>query len=112
VKRKATERLGDLIDPDRALREAARVAYSDIRQLFDENGHLLPMNKWPADIAPVVSSIKVLRANLDKGDGKFNDVVEVKLWDKVKNLEMLFKHLGLMVERLEHTGEVKFKWEQ
>jgi len=38
VKRKAEERLADLIDPGRVLREAARLAYSDVRELFDEHG--------------------------------------------------------------------------
>lgn len=114
VKAKALQRvkdmLADAIDPDRALREAARVAYSNIKDLFDENGALKPMKDWPADVAPVVSSVKVARANLNKNDGQFDDVVEIKLWDKLKALEMLFKKLGLLTEKVEHTGDVSFRW--
>jgi hypothetical protein len=47
VKRKAAERLADLIDPDRALREAARLVYSDVRELFDEHGNLRPVHGLP-----------------------------------------------------------------
>jgi hypothetical protein len=36
VKRKAADQVTDLIDPDRALREVARLAYSDVGELFDE----------------------------------------------------------------------------
>jgi hypothetical protein len=100
IRRKAAERLADLIDPDRALREAARLAYSDIRELVDENGKLLPLKKLPDHIAAAVSAVKVRKDNAVSGDGVQEDVVEVKLWDKSKNLEMLFKHLNLLVERL------------
>jgi len=111
VKRAAARRLADLIDPDRALREGARVAYSNVRALFDDNGNLKPMKDWPEDAAAAVAGIEVVKRNVDSGDGKIDDVIKVKLWDKVRALEMLFKHLGLLVERLDHTGEIKISWE-
>lgn len=103
VKRKAAERLADLIDPDRALREAAALAYSDITELYDAEGRLLPMKEWPAHIRAAVSGIETVRGNVDKGDGKFDEVARIRLWDKPKNLEMLFKHLGLLTEKLDIT---------
>lgn len=110
VKRKAAERLADLIDPDRALRECARLAYSDIRELLGADGQLLPAKDWPDHIAAAVASVEVLKRNLEAGDGIQEDVVKVRLWDKPKNLEMLFKHLGLLVERLEHRGKIEIAW--
>lgn len=111
VRAKANERLADLIDPDRALREAARLAYSDIRQLYDADGKLKPMKEWPDGIAAAVSSLETVRGNLDKGDGQLDAVVRVKLLDKTRPLEMLFKHLGLLVERMDHSGSVEIKWQ-
>lgn len=111
VKRKAAERLADLIDPDRALREAARLAYSDIRQLFDERGNLKPVKDWPDGLASAVASVEVVKKNLTAGDGQTDDVIKLRLWDKPKNIELLFKHLGLMEERVHHEGEVTFKWQ-
>src|SRR5450830_1901928 len=64
VRRKAAERLADLIDPDRALREAARLAYSDIRELFDDEGRMLPIRRWPDSVAAAVQSIEVVRRNM------------------------------------------------
>jgi phage terminase small subunit len=110
VKAKAAERLADLIDPDRALREAAKLAYSDITELYTDGGTLKPMSEWPAHIRGAVAGVEVIRGNVDKGDGKFDDVLKVKLWDKPRNLEMLFKHLGLLKETLEHTGAIEIRW--
>ena len=112
VKRKAAERLADLIDPDRALREAARLAYSDIGDLFDKDGRLLPLPAWPVHIRAAVSSVKYRKFNAEAGDGKQEDIVELKLWDKSKNLEMLFKHMNLFKEQIELSGGVTIKWEQ
>ena len=107
VQRAAAERLADLIDPDRALREAARLAYSDVRQLFDMDGNLKPLVDWPDHIAAAVASVEIVKKNLAAGDGQTDTVHKLKLWDKPKNLEMLFKHLGLLVERLEHRGRIE-----
>ena len=103
VKRKAAERLADLIDPDRALREAARLAYSDVRMLFDEEGRLKPVKDWPDELAAAIGGIEVLKRNVDSHDGRTDDVIKVKVWDKRAALEMLFKHMGLLTERLELT---------
>jgi phage terminase small subunit len=90
-----------LIDPDRALREAARLAFSDVRQLFDADGRMLAVKDWPDDLAAAIGGIEVLKRNIDSKDGKTEDVIKVKVWDKPKNIEFLLKHLGLLVERHE-----------
>ena len=104
VKRKAAERLADLIDPQRALREAARLAYSDIRMLFDAEGHFLPITQWPDELAAAIGGIEFTKRNLTAGDGAQEDVVKIKLWDKPKNVELLFRHLGLIKDQ--HTIDV------
>lgn len=111
MKRKAQERLADLIDPDRALREAARLAYSDIGEVFDGKGNLKPLKDWPKDLRAAVGAVEVVKRNLTSGDGHVDEVIKLKLWDKPKNLEMLFKHMGLLKERLEHSGEMQIKWQ-
>ena len=100
VRRKANERLEDLIDPDRALREAAKLAYSNIQDLMDEEGKVRPLKEWPRELAAAVSSIDLTKKNLTAGDGKQEDVIRIRLWDKPANLTLLFKHLNLLTERL------------
>jgi hypothetical protein len=110
VREKANERLRDMledaIDPNRSLREAARIAYSDIRQLFGPDGRFLPIKDWPEDMARCVSSIEFVSGNVDKGDGKKDDVVRVKLWDKGSRIQDMMKHHGQLVEKVEHSGSV------
>lgn len=110
VKAKAAERLADLIDPDRALREAARLAYADLRELYGADGKLLPVKDWPDQLAAAVGGVKVRKVNLEAGDGQQEDVVDVKLWDKPRALEMLMKHLQLFEDRLKVSGKLEIGW--
>jgi hypothetical protein len=48
----------------------------------------------------------VVRRNLTSGDGRVEEVHEVRFWDKLRALEALAKHFGLLVERVEHTHTV------
>lgn len=110
VRNKAAQRVRDMlaeaIDPDRVLREAGRIAYSDIRQLFDEKGKLLPITEWPDDISRAIAQVEVVRGNVDQGDGKFDEVVKFRLWDKVSKLTNLMKYHGQLTEKVEVSGNV------
>ena len=44
------------LDTDRTLREVARIAYSDPRRLFREDGTLIPMHELPEDVSAAVAS--------------------------------------------------------
>jgi phage terminase small subunit len=94
------------ITADNVITETAKLAFSDLRKLFDDAGALLPVNQWPADMAAAVSAVEV--DELFEGYGENRVQVgytkKVKLWDKPRALEMLGKHLKLWVERMEHTG--------
>jgi hypothetical protein len=112
VKAKAAERLMDLIDPNRALREAASLAYSDLSAFYDENGDIKPMKDWTPAMRAAVQSMETLERDITPGErGPAAKVHRLKLWDKPKNLEMLFKHLGLLVEKVQHSGNVSFTWQ-
>lgn len=112
VKAKAAERLLDLIDPDRALREAAALAYSDLSAFYDDSGEIKPMKDWTPSMRAAVQSMETLDRDITPGErGPAAKVHRLKLWDKPKNLEMLFKHLGLLIERVQHSGEVSFGWQ-
>jgi hypothetical protein len=110
VKAKAAQRIRDLladaIDPDRAMREAAAIAYSDLRELFDEAGNLRPPKDWPDHLAAAIASVEVIKKNVTTGDGKVDDVFKVRLWPKDRAVEWLMKHHGHLVEKVEHSGSV------
>ena len=79
------------------------MAFSDLRQAFDDKGRLKPVKEWPDELAAAVASTKSRRVNLDSADGHTDEVTELKVWDKPKNVELLAKHLGLLVERMDIT---------
>ena len=68
---------------ERIVAEAARVGTSDIGELFDETGSLLPMHKLSPDIRRAIASVKVTltAAGTER-------VTEVKLWPKLPGLEL------------------------
>ncbi len=110
VKRAAAERLADLIDPDRALRTAAALAYSDVTEIYDEDFKLKPLREWPLALRQAIKRIEPRLANVDPGDDHADKVLRLELHDKVKPLEMLFKHLGLLEESINVNAKVTYNW--
>jgi hypothetical protein len=47
----------------------------------------------------------VTKRILGSGDGRQEDVVTIRLWDKSKNLELIFKHLGMLKDRVAVEGD-------
>lgn len=114
VKRKAAERvkeaLADLVDPERILRGIAAIAYFDPRRMFAEDGTILQPSRWPDDVAQAMATYELVRKNVTAGDGITDDVIKPKPHDKVKALEMLCKHKGLLTEKIEHSGGLLIGW--
>ena len=103
--RRLQQKLDEVLDPDRSLEELGCVAFSDIRRLFTPQGKLLAIKDWPEDIARAVSGVEVIRGNVDKGDGKFDDVVKIRLWEKGRSLENALKKHGHLTDKLEVSGD-------
>lgn len=76
------------------------LAESDLRQLFNEDGSMKPIKDWPDNAAQFVSSVEV--DELFAGTGKDRELIghtkKVKLWDKMKALESLAKHMNFVVD--------------
>lgn len=72
--------------------EAARLAFSDVRKVFDSAGNLLPIHQLPDEVAAAISGIELVVT------GTGDDVVQtkkIKFWDKNTPILTLLKHLGL-----------------
>ena len=94
--RRLAAQLGEAIDPDRVLSELACVAYFDPIEMFEPDGALKPLAKWPEGARRAVAGIEVLRRNLTSGDGKTDEVLKVRLVAKDKALELLAQHHNLL----------------
>lgn len=98
------------ITADRTLLEIARLAFNDPRKAFDANGNLLPVKKWPDEVAAAISSIKVVEQK--NSDGGIDTVKEVKFWDKGKQIELAGRHLGLFNDKLNLNNNVNVEGAQ
>lgn len=98
------------ITADRIYLETARLAFSDVRRLYNEHGHLLPVHEWPDDVAASVIGVETVDQNLVAGDGVIDRVHKVRRADKVAALKLLAQAKGMLTEQVEHKGEITYKW--
>lgn len=82
------------IDAERILQEEARIAFLDPRQLYDENGSLLPLNNLPEDVARALDSVKVTEIPQSGGNPKYK-------------YEYKFNSKGSALDRLEGVTGMK-----
>src|ERR1700674_87653 len=99
------------------LQEAARIAFSDPRKLFREDGSLKAITEMDdntrASIASIeiVENFKTIGGRVVKVEGKADEksyIKKVKFWDKNSALEKLMKHLSMFTARVEHGKPGKF----
>lgn len=89
------------LSADRVLEELRRLAFLDIRELFDEKGNLKSPQQLAGGVGSCIASLEVVKRNLIAGDGEVDQIHKVRVWDKVEALKTLAKHFKLLVERVE-----------
>jgi phage terminase small subunit len=94
---------------DRVLVELGRIAFSNIRTLFDEKGALRNIAELSEDEAAALAAVEVSEIFGGRGEDRrlIGCMRKVRLWDKCAALELAMRHLGLLKERVEHAGEMK-----
>ena len=90
------------------LNELKDIALADIRDAYDENSNLLPVKDWPKSLANVVQAVEVQEDFEGQGASrrKVGETKRLKLWDKLKAIELFGKNLKLFKEQIEHTGQL------
>ena len=85
------------ITADMVLRELARVAFSDARRLYNDDGSLKTPNELDDDTAAALAGIDTFEEFAGRGESRqiIGHTKKIHRWDKVKSLELLGKHLGL-----------------
>lgn len=94
------------VDPVRTLTEVRRIAYSDVRHLYRDDGSLREPHELSDDAAAAISSVKVKirRYTSRSGDDEEEETREIKAWDKNSALKDLLRVQRLMPEQHEHSG--------
>jgi phage terminase small subunit len=100
------------ITQDRVLQELARIGFADIRKLFEwdeESASFIPSRDLTDDEAAAVSEIQAETTTTTDRSGTTIDTtvkLKIKTYDKLGALDKLGKHLGMFVDRVEHSGEL------
>ena len=79
------------VKADDVVQAISAVAFSDPRKLLDDNGQLRPLHELDDASASAIAQFDVTTDT----DGSTR-LARVKTWDKVRALEALAKHLGLV----------------
>lgn len=93
------------ITQDRVLKELSRIAFFDIRKLYKEDGSLKKPNELDDDAAAVLSGIDIVE--MAGGEEAFGFTKKVKIFDKNSALTLAMRHLGMLNDKIEHSGEIK-----
>lgn len=83
------------ITQDRVLRELAKVAFVNANDVIDPDSATVRANATEEDLA-CIQAVKVKTSESEMGSSSER---EIKLYDKMRALEMLGKHLGLFDKR-------------
>ena len=78
---------------DEVVQKVASMAFADVRDMVTEDGTMRRLQDLPADVASTLSSFTLT------DDGVLSNV---RTTDKIRSLELLAKHLGILTERHEH----------
>lgn len=98
------------ITQDRVLQELARIAFFDLRKLYREDGSLKAMHELDDDAAAVLAGVDVVeigKASVEDGEIKHTPefTKKAKVFDKTTALTLAMRHLGMLRDKIEHTGK-------
>ena len=90
------------IDADYVLKRLVEIDQMDVLDIMDDDGNVKPLRDWPKIWRQYISNIETI--SMDDGEGWLK---KIKWPDKVKNLELLGKHVsvGAFKDKIEHSGD-------
>ena len=85
--------------------ELKAIGLVDIRGAYDDNGNLKDIKDLPPEIARVIAGIDVTEEfqTVDGQPEKIGNTKKLKLWDKLRALELLGKNLSMFKETVDHN---------
>lgn len=99
------------ITQERVLKELARIAFGDVRELYDDKGSLKFIKDIDDDTASIIAGIETVEEF--EGYGQDREQIgytkKVKLADKTKALDMLGKYFGMFKEKVEVNQDKPFE---
>jgi phage terminase small subunit len=95
------------ISAERIDQETARLAFFDIRKLYRPDGTLIPITELDEDTARAISGVEVSQIGSEQDGIIFTK--KYKTASKEKALELLYRRLGLLLDRTQNDTELVIK---
>ncbi|MDH1531002.1 terminase small subunit [Acinetobacter johnsonii] len=94
------------IDAAYVLKRLVEIDQMDVLDIMDDDGNVKPLRDWPKIWCQYISNIETI--SMDDGEGWLK---KIKWPDKVKNLELLGKHVsvGAFKDKVEHSGKLEIQ---
>ena len=91
------------VDANYVLKRLIEIDEMDVADILDDGGDFLPIRSWPKVWRTTLSGLDI--AIINSGDTE-TILKKIKWPDKVKNLELLGKHIGVgaFSEKVDHTS--------
>lgn len=94
------------ITRERVLSELARIAMVDPAAAYGEDGKILPIRAMPEDVRRAVLKIETFEEYEGRGEMRehIGDTQKIEFGPKKAALDTLAKYLGMLPDKLEHSG--------
>ena len=94
------------IDASYVLKRLVEIDQMDVLDIMDDQMNLKPLKEWPKIWRQYISNLE--NFELSGGDGF---IKKIKWPDKIKNLELIGKHVdvGAFKDKVEHSGKIEIQ---
>ncbi len=89
------------ISQDDVVNGLARIAFNDMREMFDEHGNLMPIQDLPESVALSLAGLDVV--TVKKGEGEVEYVSKIRSNDRLKAFELLGRHMKMFTDKVENS---------
>lgn len=93
------------ITQDRVLQELALIAFANVKDVMtinEEGDTVIDLNNMKREVAAALGEVSIST----KGGVNKTRTAKIRMNDKLTALEKIGKHLGMFVEKVEHTGKL------
>lgn len=99
------------VDADEALLQVFYAATRQVKNFFHDDGSVRHPNDLPDSLQSIVDGIKI-EETTDYETGDKTQKIEYKLTPHATAREQALKHLGLLIDRVEHSDRAIVDWDK